>query len=354
MSRKQPDPARLAEFLAQPRTVEEIAAELKRPGLSPVDVWQLSLPDRVHLFEQKNIADNSVFRVSREPDPPVIQRRIWSYWIARELGQPYIWIQFPPTLKVPRVKIVPLSDIHYGAKAHDLEKFKRYIAWIARNDEVYAFLNGDIIENAIDGSVGGAAYESIMTPSEQIWGDPTDPDKEGIIELLRPIAHKLVWAQPGNHEWRTWKKTNIDPLRIVCRELDIPYFDEPIYADVLAFGHRFTFHCQHGTSGSATKGGKMNAANRPAEYQEAVDFVIMGHVHDSMANPVTRIVRKRDFDDQGNLVGFRLEERSQYVIICPSFYRYWKTYGHRAGYAPGSTGAVACTLNRDGTYRVSK
>lgn len=354
MSRKQPDPKRLAEFLAKPRTIEEIATELKRPGLTVDAIWELSLPSRMKLFEQKNLADKSVFSTSQEPLPPSVKSRIWHYWVATELGQPYIWIQFPRTMKVPRIKIVPLSDVHYGAKAHDLKKFKRYIAWIERSPEVFAFLNGDIIENAIDGSVGGAAYESIMTPSEQVWGSPDDPNKEGIIELLRPIAHKLLWAQPGNHEWRTWKKANIDPTQIFCDKLGIPYFDEPIYADVLAFGHRFTFHCQHGRTGSATKGGKMNAANRPAEHQEAVDFVIMGHVHDSMANPVTRIVRKREFDDQGQLSSFRLEERSQYVIICPSFYLYWKTYGHRAGYSPGSTGAVACTLNRDGTYRVSK
>jgi predicted phosphodiesterase len=354
MSRRKIDPARLAELLKRPLTVAELADELKMPGLDAERIRQLSLPTGHTLFEQKNEHDDSVFVCAPQVSIPGVKPRQWAIWHGNP-AQPYIWIQFPANIKLKRIKLAPLSDIHYGAKAHDFDRFNRYLRWIERNDDVFTFLNGDIIENAIDGSVGGSAYESLMTPAEQIWGSDSDPkNKPGIINLLRPIAHKILWAQPGNHEWRTWKKTNIDPLRIICGELNIPYFDEPIFADVLAFGHRFTFHCQHGHTNSQTKGGKMNAANRPAEYQEAVDFVIMGHIHDSMANPVTRIVRKREFNSKGDLVGFRLEERAQYTVICPSFYGYFGSYGARAGYAPGSWGAVTCTLYRDGGYRASE
>ncbi len=349
---KKADPTTLADFLSSPHTAAEIAKHLKIPRLDEEKVRKLTLPPSHALFEQKNGDNVSVFVTAPRPLDKTVRPRSWALWTSGR-REPYLWIQFPMDLKVPRLKIVPLSDVHYGAKAHSTKRFREYLKWIEATDDAYAFLNGDIIENAIDGSIGGAVYESTLTPREQLYG--SDEKKEpGMIELLRPIAHKILWAQPGNHEWRTWKKANLDPLEIVCRELGIPYFSEPIYADVLAWGRRFTFYCHHGTTGSGTKGGKMNAASRPAEFQESVDFVIMGHVHDSMANAVTRIIRRRDYDDKGNLVGFRLEERPQYVVVCPSFYGYFESYGSRAGYAPGSWGSVACALFKDGNYRTSE
>ena len=352
MRKKRIDKKRLARLLEKPQTAAELAKELKIPGLDVEQIRKLTLPSGSAMFEQKNEAGDSVFIVTSQTPIEGVKPRNWAIWNGNP-KQPYIWIQFPLNTKIKRLKLVPLSDIHYGAKVHNYEQFERYIKWIARNDDTYAFLNGDIIENAIDGSIGGAVFESIMTPEEQVWGSKTDPKKQGMIELLRPIAHKILWAQPGNHEWRTWKKTSIDPLRIICSELGIPYFNEPIFIDILAFGHRFTLYCQHGSSGSGTKGGKMNAASRPAEFQEAIDFIIMGHVHDSMANPITRIIRRREFDAKGNLINFRLEERAQYTVICPSFHGYFGSYGARAAYAPGSWGAVTCTLFNNGSYRAS-
>ncbi len=302
------------------------------------------------LFEQKNDVDQPVFKAvfaKKQQDAPP---RIWGVWQSET--QPYIWIQFPHKLETDRIKIAPLSDVHYGARAHLLERFIEYVEWIRTSPDVFTFLNGDMIENAIDGSIGGAVYESVLTPEEQLWGR-RDGSMPGIIEILRPIRHKIFWTLPGNHEWRTWKKTNIDPTRIIARELDIPYFSEPVYADILAWGHRFTFFVQHGASGAGTKGGKMNAAARPGIWQESTDFIGMGHVHDSTANPVTRLVREHVIDDFGNIVDFRLVERTQYVVIFPSFHGYFDNYGSRTGYAPGSWGTITCTLYNDGTYRAS-
>ncbi|KPJ85323.1 hypothetical protein AMJ57_03520 [Parcubacteria bacterium SG8_24] len=347
------DSDKLKTFLSRPRTLKEIAEHFGAKNLSPEQIRKVALPDRHALFEQQNDLGEPLFMTAEQPLPlRTVKPRIWAYrWAPRP--QPYLWVQFQPHFKHPRIKLVGLSDMHYGAKSHAYDRFRRYVKWIAENDDVFAFLNGDTIENAIDGSIGGAVYESLLTPSEQIWGAP-DKGEPGMIELLRPIAHKILWAQPGNHEWRTWKKTNLDPLRIICYELGIPYSDEPIFADVLAWGHRFTFYCQHGRTGSQTKGGKMNAAGRPAEFQESVDFIIMGHVHDSMGNPITRFVRRREFDGEGKLAGFWIEERAQYIVICPSFYSYFGSYGSRAGYSPGSWGTIVCTLFNDGTYRASE
>ena len=349
---QKPDPARIAVFLAQPRTAAEIAKELGVPGMTEQTVRDLTLPTGTSVFEQKNALGVSAFAAVAQAVGKKFKDRNWSIWQCPN-GDPYIWIQFLDVSGLRRIKIVPISDVHYGSRAHNRKRFAEYLKWIEREKDVFAFLNGDIIENAIDGSIGGAVYESIMTPDEQIFGTH-DKKEPGMIELLRPVAHKILWAQPGNHEWRTWKKTNLDPLKFICSALDIPYFDEPIFADVLAWGHRFTFYSQHGTSGSNTKGGKMIAATRPSQFQEAIDFLIMGHVHDSMANATVRIVRERIFGPDGRIVSIQLKERPQYTVIAPSFHGYFGSYGSRAGYAPGSWGSVSCTLFKDGKYRVSE
>jgi hypothetical protein len=344
-------PENLVLSLAQPRTLAEIAKELDRKVLTEAQLRGMALPPGYVIFEQRSPSGVPVFLALAPPPVTAEQPRDWSIW-QNPKGQPYIWIQFH-NRDLKRIRLIPVSDVHYGARAHSRQRFQEYVNWIRDTPDVYCFLNGDIIENAIDGAIGGAVYESCMTPDEQIWGTH-DKREPGMIEILRPIAHKILWALPGNHEWRTWKAANLDPLRVICSELKIPYYNEPIFADVLAWGHRFPFYCQHGASGSGTKGGKLNAAGRPAEFQEHIAFVIMGHVHDSMANDVTRIVRRRTFDAQGRLTGFRLEERSQYTVIAPSFMQYFGTYGTRAGYAPGSWGTVSCTLHDDGSYRVSE
>lgn len=344
--------AKLTDFLSTPKSVSEIKALFPRLD-SPEKIRKHGVPDGYGLIEQHDERGAPIFVAVPQSRPPALQERIWTMW-RHERIHPWIWIQMPHDLPFKEIKIVPLSDVHYGARAHSYNRFRRYLDWIERTENVFTFLNGDIIENAIDGSVGGAAYESILTPEEQVWGRHGDPDKLGMIELLRPIRHKILWAQPGNHEWRTWKKTNIDPLKIICRELDIPYFSEPIFADVLAWGQRFTFYCHHGTSGSQTKGGKINNARKPAGFQTPVNFIIMGHVHDSMANVETVHIPRRKFDESGKVIEHYLEEAPRYTIICPSFHGYFDSYGARAGYSPGSWGSVSCMLYKEGNYRSSE
>lgn len=346
------DPDRLAKYLAEPRTGEQIANTFKLRNGERKSIAGLPVPDGDRIFEIKDRDEVTHYVCVPQLRDKCGPQRGWAIRYQAE-GQPYIQIQFPKDMTLKRIKIVPLSDVHYGAHACSENRFKRYLDYIARTPDVYTFLNGDIMENAIAAAIGGAVYESKLTPSEQVWGrkDGTAP---GLIELLQPIAHKILWALPGNHEWRTWKACNIDPLRIICSELGLPYYDEPIFIDLLAWGHRFTIYSQHGSSGSGTKGGKLNAASKPGEFQEATDFLVMGHVHDSMTNPEDRIVRVREYDDDGNLTGFRLEMRSVYVVICPSFHGYFNSYGARAGYAPGSWGSVALTLYQDGNCRASE
>jgi len=321
-------------FLSQGRTYREIQG---RFGVKH-DFIEKKLEQSIQGFElyrtRNNYQEEIFVYLPDITEEITVKDKIWTYKRQSD-GDPYLWIQFPE-LPYKKLILVPLADIHRGALAHDKERFEEYVNWIARTNNVYAFITGDLLELAYGETLKGIA---VFEQSER----PIDQRLE-MTRLLSKIAHKILWAIPGNHEYRS-KKYDFNPLEWICDKLDIPYFDEPVYADVLWNGYVFDFFCQHGVSGSQTKGGKINAASKPLQYQEFTMFTLYSHVHDGMVNKVQRICRDR--------VNFKLKIKKQYVVICPSFLKYFGTYAARSGYAPGSLGAVACEIYAGGDYHAS-
>jgi len=188
-----------------------------------------------------------------------------------------------------------------------------------------------MIENSNKLSIAGGVYEQDRMPNEQ---------REEIVRLLAPIAHKILWSISGNHEQRIFNNVGIDVGQWIAEELKVPYFNEPVYVDIMWKGYRWTVFDQHGATGSQTKGGKINAAARPIQWIEHTDFIIMHHVHDKLDDEVVRIVR--------NVKDFKLEQLKQYVIVTSAYLRYFGTYGARKGYAPSTTGRLALKMYSNG------
>jgi hypothetical protein len=321
-------------FLAKGRTFTEIETKF---GYSKeeADSEIKKVLGEDELFITRNAFQEEVVVILPKLAEVKLQPRVWTYHWQPD-GEPYLWVKMPKSIK-EKMKIVPLADAHFGAFAHDREKFLEYVEWIASEPHVFAFINGDLFENAHgDSNKGVSMYDQEIRPRTQV---------EEMTLILSKIAHKILWAIPGNHEDRS-RTRDYDPLEYLCTKLGgIPYSYEPIYVDILWGGYVFDFFCQHGNTNSQTKGGKLNAASRPQKYQEFVMFTVMAHVHDSMVNKTQRICRDR--------VNFKLQIKKQYVVICPSFHGYFGTYASKAGYEPGSLGAVACDLYANGDYHAS-
>lgn len=331
-------------FLSTGRSIQEISKRFdieidrvrrKLEGTEKIDGFDI--------FQQRDERNEKIFLALPEIPKPEIKPRIWT--LRRHSHKPYLWIKFPDKLNFKKIKIIPLSDIHYGEKGHKNALLRRYVQWGAKTDNVFFFLNGDLTANALKDSPGTAIFHQLMSPRKQI---------AGLIEELRPIAHKILWSLPGGHEFRTIARVDLDPSEWICRELDIPYVSGPTYVDILWQGYRFTFFCQHGMKTPQTEGGKINKAIAPLKVQEFVMFEIMGHFHDATTNKVTRICRERKFDESGKPVSFRLAEKKQYVIICPSFFGFFGTYAYHSGYTPASSGNVTCELYPNGDYHATR
>jgi len=321
-------------YLSEGRTVREVAnrfklslretEELLDRGFTGYDLWPI----------QDSNGKARYILLPQLEKPLALAPRIWKLQL-QPAGQPWIWIRFPET-SWDLIKIVPLSDVHYGSTGFLEDKFLGYIEWIANTPNAFTFINGDLIENALRDSVGGAIYEAKKMPNTQI---------NEMIDILRPIAHKILWAIPGNHEDRTRKLAGFDPLEVICKVLDIPFFNDSINATVWWGEHQWEFYAKHGNTNSATKGGKLNAAKKPQDQMEYIHFYIMGHVHDAMTNKIDKHVR--------NFKTFELEQKPQYIIICGSFHGYWGTYASKAGMSPSSGGAPTCIIYRNGDFKAN-
>jgi len=323
-------PSSIVRYLSRGRTVAEL--EDKGIYLDDLDI------DGYELYETQNNRYEKVYLLFAKPtEELVLQDKTWTYKQAVDPdgnAQPYYMMQMQGDFD--KLKIVPLADVHYGARACMVDKFKEYVNWIAANDNVFCFISGDLFENSHgDSNKGLSHYEQDVRPQDQV----TD-----MCRLLAPIAHKILWAIPGNHEDRS-RTRDYDPLERLCERLHVPYSYEPIFVDLLWKGNVFSFHDQHGRAGGQTKGGKMNAAARPQEMQEHIMFTVMAHVHDGDVSRNTRICRNR--------VDFYLEFRKQYIIVCPSFFGYFGSYASKAGYKPGSYGSINMDLFANGDYHAN-
>jgi hypothetical protein len=321
-------------YLSKGRTIKDIAERFKISDTEAVKRVNKA-PEGYEFFESINLLHQKIFVLLPKPKKEIkIKDRSWKF--ARQPnGQPYIWINFPQ-LSLSKIKILPIADSHYGAHEFNQVKFLEYLHFIERNENVFCILVGDIFENCNGESNRGISiFDQEITPTQQ---------RENMLHMLAPIAHKILWAVPGNHENRS-RKFDFDPLEYVCHSLGIPYFQEPVYADILWNDHLFTFYTQHGRSGSLTEGGKINAAMRPLEYQEHVMFTFYAHVHDAKTTRPTRIVRDRE--------NFKLVLKKQYVVICPAFLNYFGSYASKMALKPGAWGTIACEMYANGDYHAS-
>jgi hypothetical protein len=327
-------------FLSRAKTRVQINEQF---GESEAEELLVGTYTGYHLFTTKNGHGQSVYSLLPEVRTGYsVAPRVWGCHIPLsdngDFPQGYQMVSMPDFVfkrleyEQQELRLVPLFDVHYGHHAHKAEKFDAYIQYIKDTPNVFTWGGGDLLENALDDG-RGMSYEQSEHPSRQI---------DVMAEKLAPIAHKILFLQPGNHEWRTYNKAGIEPTQVLAKVLNIPYFDGPVILDILGMNHRWRIHSQHGNTNSRTKGGKMNAAAAPRRWTNGVNFFVSGHVHDPIVNSETLV----DVDP----VEGRLVYLPQYTVVAPSFMGFEGTYAYRAGYSPPGLGGVSMSLYADGAY----
>lgn len=165
------------------------------------------------------------------------------------------------------IRVWAVADVHIGAKECDLAGFSKFLAKIHGNPDDYLLLCGDLINNGIKDSLT-SVYDETMPPQEQI---------NTAVELLEPVADKILGCVSGNHEQRSNKQVGIDPMQYISSLLHVP----EVFRQNMAFirvnlergntKDHYALMLTHGKS--ATKKKNFTAI------VEGVDACIFAHTH---------------------------------------------------------------------------
>lgn len=168
--------------------------------------------------------------------------------------------------------VVGISDLHYGNQNVDMDFVEDLIDFVEGHERAYCFLNGDIIDNWVHLSPNGGEYEQTIRPEYQ---------REIIRQKLEPIEDKILGVTYGNHEGRSQKEGEQNPMDLMSKELDVPYlgsggrinlvFDEEL---------KYRLHVRHRFRYESTFN-PCHACGRLIEQLDSdADIVAIGHKHD--------------------------------------------------------------------------
>lgn len=162
---------------------------------------------------------------------------------------------------------------------------------VEQTPNIYLVLAGDLIDNATKSSVSNI-FEARYRPSEQ---------KKMMAKLLSPVKDRILCAIPGNHEVRSGKDADDDPMYDIMCKMDI----EDRYRENIAFlkirmgdnrrGHGSTnptyiLVVTHGTGGGVLTGAGVNRNERFAYTIDGIDALITGHTHKPVVTTPAKIM----------------------------------------------------------------
>lgn len=245
------------------------------------------------------------------------------------------------------VNILPIGDLHIGAKNFDMKVLRRTLDFVDANREnTRILLMGDLAETATKTSVGAGSYEQKGTAQDQI---------EWAAEIFEPYKDLIDGVITGNHEQRVYKATGVDVMKEFCKALGL-YHKDPKKnrylryqgAVKVSWNHRsYRLIMWHGAGGGGTKGGKFNKLASMQRLGPA-DAYFMGHVHEQ---GYTTVVDK-EFDDRN----LRVKKVLRHFVFTGSALTYEDGYAEEMGLQESQMGFPLVKLHgkRDSKGRAEK
>lgn len=244
--------------------------------------------------------------------------------------------------ELTEIKLIILSDLHYGNPYCSVRHFQKAIDFIRENKNTYCFLNGDLIEAATRTSVGNV-YEQKLSPKQQ---------RKFVTKLLMPIKESILGATTGNHEMRIANATSEDPSELIAEALGVPYRPEGMLYK-LSFGQGNSYHSSkpyvfwlyitHGYGGARTKSAKAVKAERAANWIHA-DLVAMSHDHVvNIAPDVYLVPDNRGTIDENGFLSGRVTGKRKMLVKTNAFLK-WGGYAETGGFPPSDLSTPVINL----------
>ena len=218
----------------------------------------------------------------------------------------------------PDLHIHFIADVHLGAQEHMAKNWEYFCGHVLDDPNAYLIIGGDMINNATRNSVSNI-FDETMRPREQ---------KRMMSEMLKPLRKRILCALPGNHEGRSGKDADDDPMYDIMCKLDL----EDLYRENLAFikiqmgrkdsdGQKnptYTLAATHGAGGGIYTGAAVNRNERFGYVIDGCDALLVAHSHKPFVTQPGKIY----IDRNNNKVSIKPFK----VIVATS----WLEYG---GYA---------------------
>lgn len=232
-----------------------------------------------------------------------------------------------------KTSILPLGDLHVGAKTFNDELFERWLKDAKncckhgkRKGKGYILLNGDLCDFA---RASQDAWSSTMSATEQI---------DFVVDALEPFKDNIIGSTVSNHESRSYKEFNLDVGQEIANRLEIPYGIDLFYDVEYAKGQYKRIFAKHGTRFSKSYLLFFRNFINDMNNIEA-DLFIVGHAH--FGGFQTRIVRTAN--------GIK----KKHYVANGAFLDYLGSYAQKSGYDLRLAGYPIITIDSDGEFDFS-
>lgn len=243
------------------------------------------------------------------------------------------------------ITIIPIYDVHLGSQECMEQEFIKFIQTVKDTPNVYLVLGGDLIDNGTRSGVTNV-FRATMSPSQQ---------KKEMANILKPVADRILCFVPGNHERRSGKDADDDPVYDIAAKLDL----EHLYRENIAFikiqmgqtersigasrvdGDKrptYTIVVSHGAGGGILTGATVNRGERFGYVIDGMDALIMGHSH----KPFTTQPGKIQIDTRNNKVSVK-----PFKVISATSWLSWGGYAAQKMLLPTTHCLHTLTLKGD-------
>jgi predicted MPP superfamily phosphohydrolase len=251
-----------------------------------------------------------------------------------------------------KLNIIPLSDLHLGARSCSERKLDSLLNWVLNKEDTYTIILGDIVDAITRQDLKRFTEHTIKSELLTQLDSLLNAQRDLAVKKLRPLADagKIISIGMGNHEYSIAKHYSFNITKDICQELNVNYggYSSFTRLTVKKRGRdakkNVIILCHHGWGASRRSGGALNKRENLLLYFNA-DIILLGHDHQKFAKRLIRLdITRRNTP--------KLVHKPVIIAATGSFQKTYSegeiTYAERMGFQPSDLGVVKITIDIKG------
>lgn len=236
------------------------------------------------------------------------------------------------------IKIKPIADVHFGSKNCDMKALHEYLG--KPDPKTYFIGLGDLMDCIIVSDSKRYRKINDALESEDIIGESVAT----WVSVLYPFRKQIIGLGIGNHEENIIKRCSVNPMKMLCDSLDVPYLGYSFLVRVILSekgnrGRTVIIRAHHGWGlGGRTIGGELTKYSKDLA-QFDCDIALYGHTHRLQADTMPRLA----------IMGDRLVSKEKHLVLCGTFLKTFSegtdcTYAEAMGLPPAKIGGAIISV----------